>query len=168
MRELGKIWGSLAAASCAVALVACGSSSQARSNGGSGTHPQPLEFANCMREHGVPGFPDPIGGGGGINLVGTGLNPQSPAFKSASQACRRFAPGGHAGSKATESQFLAALAFAKCMRAHGFPSFPDPTHSDSPPGPILVIGPGLFFRVSQSFDPNTPMVNRAVAACGGR
>ena len=45
---------------------------------------------------------------------------------------------------------------------------PDPTRVDSPPGPILIIRQGLFFRVSPSFDPNTPAVNRAVAACGQR
>lgn len=122
-----------------------------------------------MRVHGVPSFPDPSGGGGGINLAGTGINPQSPAFKSARTACARLAPGGVAGGvRATESQFLAALRFAECMRAHGFPGFPDPTRSDSPPGPILIVGPGLFFRVSPSFDPDTPAVKRAVAACGGR
>ena len=70
--------------------------------------------------------------------------------------------------QATESQFLAALRFARCIRAHGFPHFPDPTRFDSPPGPILVVGPGLFFRVSPSFHPNTPTVNRTIAACDGR
>ena len=70
------------------------------------------------------------------------------------------------GVEATESQFLAALRFAKCMRVNGSPNFPDPTRVDAPPGPVLIIGPGLFFRVSQNFDPNTPAVNRAVAACG--
>lgn len=54
------------------------------------------------------------------------------------------------------------------MRVNGFPSFPDPTRVDSPPGPILIIGNGLFFRVSAHFDPDTPAVHRAVAACGHR
>ena len=125
-----------------------------------------LEFATCMRAHGVPSFPDPSGGGGGVDLAGTGINPQSPAFKSARQACARFAPQrGPGGIEATESQFLAAVAFAKCMRAHGYSDFPDPSRSDSPPGPILIIGPGLFFRVSSSFDPNAPAVARSMAGC---
>jgi hypothetical protein len=51
------------------------------------------------------------------------------------------------------------------MRVHGYPDFPDPTRSDSPPGPILIIGPGLFYRVSTSFDPNGPAAKRAIAAC---
>jgi hypothetical protein len=120
-----------------------------------------------MRAHGVPNFPDPTAGGRGFDL-GPGVSPESPAFKAARQACARLAPGGgDRGVRATESQFLAALRFAKCMRGHGFPHFPDPTRVDSPPGPILILGDGLFFRVSPSFDPTTPIVKRAVAACRG-
>jgi hypothetical protein len=63
-----------------------------------GGQPQPLsqsgrrailKWAQCMRGHGVPNFPDPtiIGGAVRIQLGATGLNPQSPAFKSAQQAC---------------------------------------------------------------------------------
>jgi hypothetical protein len=162
----GNGWTSLAAVGCAVALAACASSHKLSSTG-SATHPLAIEFANCMRAHGVPSFPDPGGGGGGIDLAGTGINPQSPAFKSARQACARFTPGGGSGVRATESEFLAALRFAKCMRGHGFADFPDPTRVDSPPGPILIVGPGLFFRVSPSFDPTTAAATHAIAACGG-
>ena len=151
------------AVACAIAVAACGSSHGIATR--SGIQSQPIAFANCMRTHGVPSFPDPSGGGAGVNLAGTGINPQSPAFKSARLACARLAPGAVGGSKATESEFLAALSFAKCMREQGFPDFPDPTYSDSPPGPILVIGPGLYFRVSPSFDPNTRDVSRAAGAC---
>jgi len=119
-----------------------------------------------MRGHGVPSFPDPAAGGG-FDL-GSGIDPRSPAFKSARRACAQLAPERGGGVQASESQFLAALRFAKCMRAHGFPDFPDPTRVDSPPGPILIVGQGLFFRVSPTFDPNTSAVNRAVAACGVR
>ena len=159
------VWGSLALVSCVVAVAACGSSHTT----GHGSESQGLKFADCMRANGVPTFPDPSGGGGGLNLAGTGINPQSPAFKSARGACARLAPGGASGGvKATESQFLGALRFAKCMRAHGFASFPDPTRVDSPPGPILIIGPGLFFRVRPNFDPTIPAVNRVIRACGQR
>lgn len=158
----------LAAVGSAVALAACGSSYQSSSATGSGSSSSALALANCMRAHGVPSFPDPAAGGGGVNLAGTGINPESPAFKSARQACAKLVPAASPeGVRATENQFLAAVTFSKCMRAHGFPDFPDPTRADSPPGPILIIGPGLFFRVSPSFDPNTPAVERSVAACGG-
>ena len=170
MGELGNrnVWGTLAAFSCAVALAACGSSHKPSGTTGSGTHSRALEFANCMRAHGVSNFPDPNPGGGGFD-IGQGINPQSPAFRSGRLACARLAPGGGGGGvRATASQFLAALRFAKCMRTHGFSHFPDPTRVDSPPGPILIVANGLFFRVSTAFDPNTAAVKHAVGACGGQ
>lgn len=51
-----------------------------------------LAMSRCMRSHGVPNFPDPQfqtgpGGGFGIRLGGPGIDPNSPAFKAAQQAC---------------------------------------------------------------------------------
>lgn len=155
----------LAALCCGVAIAACGSSSKSDSSPTGSS--EALKLADCMRAHGVPDFPDPTPGGGGVNLAGTGINAKSPAFQSARQKCANLSPKGKPGGiEATESQFTAALRFAECMRAHGFPNFPDPIRSDSPPGPIFIVGPGLFFRVSQSFDPSSPLVARAGAHCG--
>ena len=154
----------LVAVGGALVVAACGSSStpgSARAGNASGG----IKLAACIRAHGVPNFPDPSGGGGGINLERTGINPQSPAFKSARRACAGLAPGAVGGVRATEQQFLAALTFSRCMRTQGFPDFPDPTRVDSPPGPIFIVGPGLFFRVSAAFDPESPPTRRAVAAC---
>jgi hypothetical protein len=149
-------------------VAACGSSLKPRV----GNSPA-IEFANCMRAHGVPSFRDQGDQGGGGNLASAGINPQSPAYKSARQACARLAPGANAGSHATESQVLAAVSFAKCMRTHGFADFPDPTVERGltpgrpTPASLLVVGPGLSFHVGQSFDPTAPEVDRAGAACGG-
>ncbi len=161
-------WAGLGAVAVTVALAACGSSGKPASRSDVAVHSAAIALASCMRARGVPNFPDPSAGGGGVNLDGTGIDPQSPAFKSAQETCARLGGGGGPrGARATEAEFLAALTFAKCMRTHGYPAFPDPTHVDAPPGPILVIGSGLFFRVTQGFDPNAPAVQRAVAACGG-
>jgi hypothetical protein len=50
-----------------------------------------LRFSQCMRAHGVTGFPDPtFPGGGGAQIridKSMGVNPQSPAFTDAQQAC---------------------------------------------------------------------------------
>jgi hypothetical protein len=45
-------------------------------------------FARCMRENGVPGFPDPSAGGGRM-VVGAeaGINPNDPKFRAAQQTC---------------------------------------------------------------------------------
>lgn len=55
---------------------------------------QALRFSQCMRSHGVPNFPDPNFSGGGMKVNLNGIDPNSPQFKSAQQACRSLAPGG--------------------------------------------------------------------------
>lgn len=50
------------------------------------------KYAKCMRENGVPGFPDP-GADGGIKLdTRNGIDPQSAAFKNAEQKCTSLRP----------------------------------------------------------------------------
>jgi hypothetical protein len=54
-----------------------------------------LAFAQCMRENGVPGFPDPSSEGGRM-VIGSdaGINPNSPTFQAAVQACAGHIQGG--------------------------------------------------------------------------
>jgi hypothetical protein len=88
-----------------------------------------------MRSHGVSNFPDPqVKQSGQQVSVMIKLNPSitsSPAFKSAQQMCGKYigeGSGAHAlDAAALHRQTQAALAFARCMRARGFPTFPDPT-----------------------------------------
>lgn len=51
-----------------------------------------LAHARCMRQHGVPNFPDPSFSSGGQGLTvrsgGSGLNPRSPAFQAAQKICQ--------------------------------------------------------------------------------
>lgn len=56
-----------------------------------------LVFAHCMQHHGVPQFPDPTAGGG-IGLP-AGVDPNSPAFQHAWQACQRYLPGSFGGQQ---------------------------------------------------------------------
>ena len=45
-------------------------------------------FARCMRENGVPGFPDPSSGGGRMVIgADSGVNPNDPKFQAAQQTC---------------------------------------------------------------------------------
>ena len=50
-----------------------------------------VQFAACMRSHGVKNFPDPNSQGG--FLMGGDVDPNSPTFKAAMQACRPLLPG---------------------------------------------------------------------------
>jgi hypothetical protein len=57
-----------------------------------------VKFAQCMRTHGVPNFPDPQfqsgpGGGVGVRIGGPGIDPQSPAFQSAQKTCGKLLGG---------------------------------------------------------------------------
>jgi hypothetical protein len=58
-----------------------------------------LAFSACMRAHGVKDFPDPTFSGGGVQMsihAGSGssdLNPNSPVFQKAKQACGNLLPG---------------------------------------------------------------------------
>jgi Pectinacetylesterase len=56
-------------------------------------------FAECMRDHGIAGFPDPSGDG--IDLSGTGIDVDSPAFKTAQRACEETLPPPQAGPTRT-------------------------------------------------------------------
>ena len=53
-----------------------------------------LANARCMREHGVPDFPDPIfdSSGGAQIRITKELNPESPAFQKAIKACEKTMP----------------------------------------------------------------------------
>src|SRR5262249_12847307 len=56
-----------------------------------------------------------------------GLDVNSPQFKSAMRACRSLDPnGGRPDPQVQAKEVERALAFARCMRSHGVPKFPDP------------------------------------------
>jgi hypothetical protein len=63
---------------------------------------QNRKFAKCMRDNGVPNFPDP-GADGGIQMNGNdpGLNMNDPKFQAAQQACAQYQPAGGAPGNQT-------------------------------------------------------------------
>jgi hypothetical protein len=81
-----------------------------------------------MRSHRVPNLPDPTTS---PRAFKDALTTRSPAFQSAATACQHLLPGGRLESNQSaghsQAQIAAMLAFAQCMRSHGFRSFPDPT-----------------------------------------
>ncbi|HWD63849.1 MAG TPA: hypothetical protein VG405_01620 [Solirubrobacteraceae bacterium] len=149
--------------SCAVLLAACGSS---KPGGHQAAYTAGLNFAKCMRAHGVPDFPDP-GSGGGIQIP-NGTNPAAPSFQAAQKACARDLPGGPFRGQATAAQKQRLLAMSQCMRAHGLTDFPDPVATPPPPtaGFGLAFGsPGGFIAIPRSMI-DSPDFNQAAAACG--
>ncbi len=53
---------------------------------------QALAFAQCMRAHGVPSFPDPKVTGHSIRMAVPASAGQSPLFKTAQRACQSLMP----------------------------------------------------------------------------
>jgi hypothetical protein len=121
---------SLVAAGCGSSSPSTGSAS-ASSDASSDAHSiQPaINFADCMRSHGVSDFPDPTTSPHGFKESLNPSTPHSPAFLSALRPCQHLLPrgGSNLSPPHTQAQDAAALAFARCLRSHGFPSFPDPS-----------------------------------------
>lgn len=61
-----------------------------------------LQFVSCMRKNGVPNFPDPSASGALRITSGSGVDPNSPQFKSAMQTCQKLLPGGGTGASASQ------------------------------------------------------------------
>ncbi len=80
-------------------------------------------YAQCIRDNGVPDFPDPDANG---ELRGPAHEKESdPKFRAAQEKCRDLAPGGEhqRSDPATVEQMRK---FSQCMRDNGLPDFPDP------------------------------------------
>jgi hypothetical protein len=111
-----------------------------------------------MRKHGVTNFPDPNGQGVIQLSSGTGIDPQSPTFRSAQTACQKLLPNGGRPTPAQQAQMQQKLlAFSTCMRAHGVKDFPDPSND----GLSLKGGPG------SDLNPDNPQFQAAQKACQG-
>jgi hypothetical protein len=126
------------ATATAALLAGCGASNSPGSSASSNSAfhaPSPqsqqavLKFTTCVRSHGVPNIPDP-GTPGWKNALGS----EAPAVLAAERTCGRLVPGAMPSSQSqtqphSPAQTAAMLAFAHCLRSHGFPNFPDPTSS---------------------------------------
>lgn len=163
-RHRHHLWVAIATTACAVAIAACGSSSKSSTVAAGAT--QALEFSNCMRSHGVPSFPDPDANGNIAVTPGSGLDPQSPSFEAAQKACGKYMPGGGSPPAMSESERLKAFAFAKCMRSHGVPGFPDPElGAPNSNTPVLALQ-GMYFQLAPGLTPQSPSFRQAATDCG--
>jgi hypothetical protein len=117
-----------------------------------------------MRAHGVPNFPDPSPGGG--VTLGAGINPQSPTFQAAQQACKRFAGPKGGVPKMSESERRQAVRFAECMRANGQPNFPDPTLIPRAHATRVLVLRGMVFAFGSGINPKSTAFRQAATSCG--
>jgi hypothetical protein len=125
-------------------------------------------YAACMRAHGTVVFASPMNHAspppppdaplfGGWTI--TGGDPSSPGYQKATKACQRLFPTGGPPDAANLHRLLSlALKGAACMRAHGYPGFPDPAVQDGEIG---------FEPLPASIDTSSPQYQAALKACRG-
>jgi hypothetical protein len=158
------------AAAIAPLTAGCGGGSNTAGSGagsGSATGPAMNTVARCLDNHGWkayasphrPGSPMPqavvwyIGG-----WIVAGTDPSAPGYQKAYKACAHLIPRGTPPSGAyLHQQLIQALKGAACVRAHGYPGFPDPNDQ-----PGYVYWPPL----PPSIDKSSPQFESTMKACG--
>jgi hypothetical protein len=118
-----------------------------------------LAFSRCVRSHGVPKFPDPNSSGALPKRQVAQLTASNPQFPAAHRACEYLLPNGGQPTQAQVQQAWNDMRnFARCMRSHGVPDWPDPaatSQQDQRP----------FFHLPDSVDPNAPQITTKIRAC---
>lgn len=92
------------------------------------------------------------------NEVVYGVNPRSAQYQSANRVCQHLIPGMSAPPPLTAPQLRGMIRDAACMRAHGFPDWPDPEVRNGQ----LVGNP-----VPAGINMSSPQFLAAVKACHG-
>jgi hypothetical protein len=151
----------LAVVMAAIALLAaaCGGGSGSASLAGTSAYQKALAYAQCMRAHGEPGYPDPTSNGGFI-INGKKDNLNGQLMQSANRTCQHLLPKARPMTAAQQRQATAqALKYVACMRTHGIPNMPDPR----------VNSQGIEFRIGgangKGPSPNSPVLHAAMQAC---
>jgi hypothetical protein len=141
----------LLAAACSGRPSSTGGSPNA---GGSAASMSVVAYSHCIRSHGVPGFPDPPSSGQVPKGDAQQFGVSSSQLHAAERACQHLYPG-NGGSfqqsiqqceltgdcpQAVVQQALTEMRnYARCIRSHGVPNWPDPT-TDSQGRPYFDVG----------------------------
>jgi hypothetical protein len=131
-----KLWPVAALALVALISAGCGSNASSETGTASSTgtggkknataQDRLVKFAECIRAHGVPDFPD-------ANAKGDfeyGVSVTPAVWTKAVDACKALQPPGSLSSKRTPKQQTAGLRIAECIRKNGVKDFPDPVNGE--------------------------------------
>jgi hypothetical protein len=99
------------------------------------------EYSQCVRDHGVPAYPDMVVIAGHLTLpdntegdAGSAALRAAPAAQQACQPILARLPAAAQKDQAPSAQDREALLkFAQCLRTHGIPEWPDPQADGSFP-----------------------------------
>jgi hypothetical protein len=135
-----------ALAASALFVAACGSSHATQTGTTSSTTASrqtgAVAYARCMRTNGVPNWPDPESNGtfDKRKLGSQQLRVSVSQLQAAQSACQHLLPNGGRRPNLAQQQYQRTLGlnFARCVRNHGVPNFPDPDVSGRIPDPESV------------------------------
>ncbi|MFB7469468.1 hypothetical protein [Kitasatospora sp. NPDC056184] len=109
------------------------------------------DFAKCMRDNGVPEFPDPEANGSMVVPEGT----DKSKIDAAHTKCKDKAPNGGEPPKTSAEDQEKLRRFAQCMRSNGLPGFPDPDPNSS----------GMMLGQDSGLDPESAAFKAAEEKC---
>lgn len=140
----------LGVAVCALTLAGCGGGGATSGGGQAASEESSLEFAECMRGHGVE-VEDPKPGKS-VDVGGR----SDPKTRKALAACNgKLGDSGQEVSAEEDEEINeGALAFSRCMRGDGI-DMGDPE----------ILGPGKFHLDIKGLDTNSPAFVAAAEAC---
>jgi hypothetical protein len=154
----------VAAIAATASLAACGTDDPGTgkspgANDQSNARKVMLEYARCMREHGID-MPDPEFEGNRTKMMGP-ADADPTKMRAADKACGKIRDSlkpPEISDEDKEAFKKAALANARCMREHGIPEFPDPTFDENG-------GAQIQMRRGGAVDPESPKFKTAEKAC---
>jgi hypothetical protein len=138
--------------SIALLTAACGGGTSAGSGASpsaTSTYAKLVAYAQCVRSHGVPNFPDPSSNGA---FNASSINLHSAQVQSAQNACKSLQPNLGTSGQSQAQNVTQKLKFAQCMRSHGVPNFPDPSSNGK-------------FQISKSINTQSATYKKAQQAC---
>jgi hypothetical protein len=114
----------------------------------------PVAYSKCMRDNGVPNFPDPDKNGQIRLDPNSAVDQDSAEFRKAQDACKQYMGSAAKVKDDAGSQWTIAdkLKYTDCMRKNGLPSMPDPDKN----GQVVL---------PRSIDPESAVFKSAEAAC---
>jgi hypothetical protein len=137
-----------------------------------------LDYAKCMRDHGVD-MPDPTfadSGNGGMGVIMQGgakpADPNDPKFKAAETACKPILDAAQKNAPRPSPEDEAkmrdqALKVAQCMRDKGF-DVPDPTFNENGGMQIQAKGAGGTSSDSEQSGGPDPKFQEAAKECAAQ
>jgi hypothetical protein len=87
----------------------------------------------------------------------------NPRYRAASDACKHLLPNGGHPTQTPQAGAMTeagAVKLAGCLRAHGYPTFPDPT--------IDSVGQPVFNVQAAGIAPHSPQILTAIRGCISR